>query len=580
MMEKPHTKMGLNLILKARIVKYRHHPVGKSLLFLGMCVFAVLQSQAQNYPFNLPAEVTATLDVSTSNKEKANNKLLGANIAGFTSGNERNLIKAFDPITIRFPSGVFGNWYDWTVDGNRIYDDYVPKTYQGVPDSTYIKMINSSQSVKTGFPGLTALNGEKKLINNVGYDMLWIYNLNYDDNKKSVARIKDSESKGFDVKDIEMGNEQFYGNQRSNRTSTPQKYVAVAKSLSDTLHQIKPTIRLSVPLSWRTTSGDYNAILTADSTYFDAVCIHKYVGSDPDIPATFTYKDVLAGRLLLEKDVNYARKLVKSKPVWLTEWGVSAGSECQAAAALGMADCYLFLFENQNIYDRADWYCVNGLLNSFVTFSSGRNVKFPLEKTGYGSVYEILRSIFENSTLLKGAMTTTKLPTSIGSTNAVSARMVEKDGKKITFAVNLTPQSVVLNINIDGMTMIQNFTHEALTFNSLSENKVMGIDVNPLKLVKSGSGKIALPALSVNKIVIDDPTTSLNNIPAKEKLNVYPNPSSDGQFRLSESYDWEVYSLAGTKLFYGRGSSVDLSCSQKGMFLLKADNKISKLIIN
>jgi len=484
-------------------------------LIFAILLFSISAIQAQTYPFTLPTTVTASYDVTTSVTETANNKLLGANIAGFTSNDEKALIRKFNPVTVRFPSGVWINWYDWEVDGNRIYDDYVAKTYQGVPDSTYIKMINDNLNGKTGFSGLTALNTERKNATGKPFDMLWGYNMNYDDNKKSVARLRDSEAKGFEVNYIEMGNELFYGNQRSNRTSTPQKYVAVAKSLADTLRKIKPGIKVSVPLAWRTPQSyiDYNKALTSDTTYFDAVSIHKYVGSDPDIPASFTYKDVLAGRLMLEKDVNYARSLANTKPVWLTEWGVAAGSECQAAAALGMADCYLFLFENQKIYGRADWYCINGLLNSFVTFvGNTRNIKYPLEKTGYGSVHEILRSVFENSTLLKGTMTTTKLSTNIGSTNAISARSVIKDGDTLVFAVNLTNKSVPFDLKFDGVTYTKLFKHEALIFDSLSHDLNMGIDVNPLKLIKNGTGEIILAPYSVNKIsinklaVIDDNT--------------------------------------------------------------------------
>lgn len=469
-------------------------------------------SFGQTYPFTLPATVTATLEVNTLKKEIANDKLLGANIGGFTSDNEKYLLKKFDPVTIRFPSGVFINWYDWKVDGNRIYDDYIAKTYKGVPDSTYYKMINSNLNAKTGFPGLTALNNEKKVSNGKGYSMLFGYNLNYDSNKKSAERLRDSEAKGFSVDYIEMGNEQFYGNQRSNATSSPQKYVAIAKSLSDTLHKIKPGIQMSVPLSWRTTSGDYNAILTADQSYFDAVSIHKYVGSDPDVPASFTYADVLGGRILLERDVNYARKLANTKPVWLTEWGVSAGSDFQAAAGLGMADCYLFLYENQKIYGRADWYCINGLLNSFVTFvGTSRTIKFPLEKTGYGSIHQILRSVFEGSTLLDGTMTTIKVSTSLGSTNAVSARVVEKDGKRTAIVVNLTNKPVVFTLKLDGVEFNKPFRHEALAFNALDQNHEIGIDVNPLSLIKEGTGTITLPPLSVNRIALDVQIVAVEN---------------------------------------------------------------------
>ncbi len=485
-----------------------------SVILSTLVLIATSKVMAQTYPFTLPETVTASFDVTTSIKEVANNKLLGANIGGFTSTDEKALMRKFDPVTVRFPSGVWINWYDWTVDGNRIYDDYVSKTYLGVPDSTYIKMINGSQNSRTGFPGLTALNTERKLATGKGYDMLWGYNMNYDDNAKSAARLRDSEAKGFEVNYIEMGNEIFYGNQRSNRTSTPQKYVAVAKSLADTLRKIKPGIKLSVPLAWRTPQSyiDYNKALTADTTYFDAVTVHKYVGSDPDEPATFTYKDVLAGRLMLEKDVNYARKLANTKPVWLTEWGVAAGSECQAAAALGMADCYLFLYENQKIYGRADWYCINGLLNSFITFvGSSRTIKLPLEKTGYGSVHQILRSVFENATLLKGAMTTTKLSTSNGSTDAISARTVIKNGDTLVVAVNLTNKPVSFELKFDGVVYTKLFKHEALAFDNLSQDKIMGIDVNPLQLIKSGRGVIMLPPLSVNKISLDESLESYVN---------------------------------------------------------------------
>ena len=472
-------------------------------LLLIACLFCGITTiQAQTYPFTLPTTVVATLNVTTTSTEPANNKLLGANIAGFSSTVEKDLIRKFDPTTLRFPSGVWINWYDYEVDGNRVYDDYVAANYKGVLDYTYINQINSNLGGKTGFPGLTALNTEKKQVDGKGFDMLWGYNLNYDSNTKSIARLRDSEANGFEVKYIEMGNEQFYANQRSNRISTPQKYVAVAKSLSSELHRIRPDIKVSVPLAWRTEPSyvEYNQTLTADDSYFDAVSIHKYVGSDPDIPASFTYADVIAGRLLLERDVNYARKLANTKPVWLSEWGVSAGSDCQAAAALGMADCYLFLFENQHIYDRADWYCVNGLLNSFVTVTDKRVPKYPLEKLGYGSVHEIMRSVIENSTLLKSVVYTSKLTTELGSINAVSARAVTKWGKTSVIAVNLTNKTVPFTLKFDGVAYTGSFKHDALKFSSLSANPILGIDDNPLSLVKSGTGQILLPPFSVNKI--------------------------------------------------------------------------------
>lgn len=486
--------------------------------------FAQVQNTPQQtiteYPFTIPSTITATLNVETQETEMFNNKLIGYNIFGFTKTEEKEFIRKFNPITIRFPHGVWANFYNWETDGYTDYGDTYDHEAHDVTLANYEKY-----NIRAGFPGLTALNNEKKLQNGgAGYDMIWTYNLNYDTNLKSTLRLQNSDAKGFDVKDIEIGNEHFWTNQRGTLTSTPQKYVTLAKSLSDTLKKVKPDVRVSIPLSWRTTHGGYNSILVDNKNYFDAITVHKYAGADPDVPAEGdnAYSTILTARLTMEKDVNYARSFAPGKPVWLTEWGVSAGDHCQAAAALGMADCYLYLFENQDKYERANWFSVNGVLNSFITISNTRVIKYPLEKTGYGTVYEIIRSVFENSTMLKGTMTTTQLTTSVGSTNAVNARAVTKDGKTMVFAVNLTNKPVVFNLNFNGKALNSSFLHQAFTFNDLSEELVMGIDENPLHEVNDISGKIVLPPYSVNKISdfeIPNPTHTIPGIVELENYN-------------------------------------------------------------
>lgn len=473
-------------------MKYKH------LLVPIFLVFSFSDLAAQSYPFTLPDTITAFFDVNTNDNEIFNNKLLGYNIFGYTSNSEKDFIRKFDPITIRFPAGVWSNFYNWETDGYTRYNDSI---FNNAPHSKVIENY-IHRNVKAGFSGLTVLNREKKLVNKgKGYDVLWTYNLNYDSNKKTVERLINSDLEGFDVQDIELSNENFWVNQRSTRISTPQKFLNVAKSLSDTLRKVKPGIRLSVPLSWRTSHKNYNAEITSDTTYFDAITIHKYIGSDPDkkSDSNLNYGDILTARNSLENDVDYARSFAPGKPVWLTEWGVNIGP--QAAAFLGMADCYLFLSENQKVYDRANWFCVNGVLNSFITFSGNRVIKYPLEITGFGAVYKIIRDVFENSTMLAGSMTTSKLKPG---SNAVNARVVIRKGKIVVIAVNLTDRPVDFTLNFDNKKYGQSYNHEAMAFDCLSENKIIGIDANPLNVVKSGRGKIILPALSINKIAINN----------------------------------------------------------------------------
>jgi hypothetical protein len=63
------------------------------------------------------------------------------------------------------------------------------------------------------------------------------------------------------------------------------------------------------------------------------------------------------------------------------------------------------------------------------------------------------------------------------------------------------------------------------------------------------------------------------------KIPVYPNPSRDGFFQLHASYSWEVYDVKGMKTAYGKGSLINISKLSKGIYFLKINQSITKLII-
>ncbi|MDA7921769.1 hypothetical protein N9B73_08435 [Verrucomicrobiales bacterium] len=214
---------------------------------------------AAEYPFaDLPETITATFDVNIQESEVAKNELLGYNIFGFSKPAEQALIRNFDPITIRFPHGVWSNFYNWETDGYTRNNDPWESNHAEVIEA-YIE-----HNIRCGFPGLAILHEEKKKKGGRGYDMIWTYNLNYDSPQKSVARLKDRESHGFNVQDIELGNEHFWKGQRSSATSTPGKSLEVAKSVSAALKKEKPSVRLSIPLSWRRDHTDYNKTVADD----------------------------------------------------------------------------------------------------------------------------------------------------------------------------------------------------------------------------------------------------------------------------------------------------------------------------
>ena len=174
----------------------------------------------QEYPFTLPNTITASLNVNTSDKEAFNNKLIGYNIQGFKTQVQQDFIKLVDPVTIRFPHGVWANFYEWETDGYQ-QDSYDNRDHQDALD-IFVR------NIKGDIGGIAELNNDKKASNNgKGYDMMWTYTINFDDGASSVARAKKDIGLGFEVKAIELGNEHFWRGQRSLRTlSSPKMFVS------------------------------------------------------------------------------------------------------------------------------------------------------------------------------------------------------------------------------------------------------------------------------------------------------------------------------------------------------------------
>ncbi|GAA4814693.1 carbohydrate-binding protein [Litoribaculum gwangyangense] len=471
----------------------------KYILLLGFITIFHLKPEAQSYPFSLPETITASLDVQTSNKEPFNNKLIGYNIQGFKTQTQKDFLKLVNPVTIRFPHGVWANFYKWQTDGYQ--DDAYDNRDHEAALQTFVCCI------KGDIDGIAELNEDRKaMYNGKGYDMMWTYSINFDDGASSVARAQKDIGLGLEVNAIELGNEHFWLGQRSLRTATPEMYLSAASEVSSSLKAAFPDIKLSIPLSWRKTHEAYNNIIKGNGNYFDAISLHKYMGADPDVPgeSDSAYSSLLTAKLQLEEDANWVRSFAPGKPIWLTEWGVSAGSNdnVHAAACLGMADVYLFMAENQDIYERANWFIFNRVLNAMVVLDTNKEPLYPLQKRGYLSTYEIIQDVFRDATMLDGTVTSSsQLSVSRGSVNAINARATTNEfGETKVIAVNLTDKPVTFELKFDNVVYTKSFKHEALVFDNLGVVANIDYFSNPLQLIKEGTGTITLPPLSVSKI--------------------------------------------------------------------------------
>lgn len=573
----------------------------KKLFCFSITLLVAVSVFSQDYPFNLPSNMEATIHITSSKTEVFNNLLLGTNTHHFSTTKEKDLINKLKPITIRFPHGLWANWYDWRRDVTRLFGEESFQYEQGVnktiktkkPDLLANIKIFDTNNIKVGIDGLTNLNATRKSETGKGFDMMWTFNMSADGtdfnngSPETIARYNDLISRGFEVKVVELGNENFYPGQRSSIIPNTEDYIARAKSMSAALKAKDPNIRVSVPLlrrdSWA--NPNWNKDLTEDLTYFDAVTVHTYVGSDPDDSnnSDEAFSTALTARKFLGNSIyDYAHKVAPNKPIWLTEWGVKSGGP-NAVSVLGMVDCYIFMSQNQDVFERANWFSVNGQLNSHYVWEtyispSGKErprIKYPLEKTLFGSAYEIIRLALENTTLIDSNVEVSNL---VEGVKAVNARVVTKDGKTSVFVVNLSNQDVPFKVNIDGAAYTETVTHKAITFNKMDEERAMGIDTDPLALISEGSEGITLPKFSINIIELSNATLSTSEIVQEQIINIYPNPTK-GVFNIKinngEKAQYRIYSINGVEVQKGNFISqkqVRFENTQKGIYILQLES--------
>ena len=572
--------------------------MSKKLFYSCLSLLISASLYAQDYPFSLPSNMEATINITSSSKEVYNNLLLGTNTHHFSTTKEKDLINKLKPITIRFPHGLWSNWYDWRRDVTRLFGEESFVYEQGVNKTLRTKTVDLLASISTfdrlnikvGIEGLTSLNATRKSTTGKGFDMIWTFNMSADGTDfnngcpETIARYNDLISRGLEVKAVEMGNECFYPGQRSSIIPNAEDYIARAKSMSAALKTIDPNIKVSIPLlrkdSWA--NPNWNTDLTEDLSYFDAVTVHTYVGSDPDNAADSdeAYGTALTARKHLGNSIyDYAHEVAPNKPIWLTEWGVKSGGP-NAVSALGMADCYIYMSQNQNVFERANWFSVNGQLNSHYVWetyiapsgSERPRIKYPLEKTLFGSAYEIIRLALENTTLIESDVQVANLEDGV---KAVNARVVTKDGKTSVFVVNLSNQDVPFNVNIDGVAYTDTAVHKAISFSTMDEERTMGIDVDPLTLINEGNASITLPKFSINVIELSNASLSTSEIEKQAEVRIYPNPNK-GTFNIKlthgEEAQYRIYSISGVEIQKGNfvlTKEIRFDNNQTGIYILQ-----------
>nr|UZM28269.1 hypothetical protein [uncultured bacterium] len=454
-------------------------------LAVAICLAPAATAQV-TYPFDDSGEITATLNVDTTRSTPVDHMLLGLNCnwpenlygkIGYNHPKAQELIKKLKPTSLRFPHGVWANFYDWESDGRRMIDDY---------KTPYDSAVKDHPDLKYGFDGFHRLHQE------LGFDVLLTFNVNYDSPEKAARRLVDRRGKGFDVNWVELGNEIFWKTQRSNAVIDVEKYIEVSKAHAAALRAVDPSLKISVPAHWRNSRTDaWNMALKSQQDYFDAITVHKHIGAKPDAQGA---SQVLHARVDMLNMAEDLRSVFPGKPIWLSEWSVSCGDS--PISIIAMADAWLGLFEHPELFAIADYFQINAS-HALIHYDKSTRTH---TRTSYGAAYEIIRSVFENSEIFESKMDTSKLDDRI---DAVAAEAVTKNGKMIVFAINKTTKSVPLKITVDGVSFSRTATHGSLSFADLNKLKAFGLDESVLTEVNGSAdakdGTFQLPPLSLNR---------------------------------------------------------------------------------
>lgn len=529
-------------------------------------------SIAQSYPFSLPTTISGAINIKTASKVKHNNLQLGLNLEGFKTSDDRNNFKRLDPIVARYPHGLFANWHDWRTDKTKVFGttSFVVNTPTGTRNQTISELGTIQTKENSG--ATVGLNEFETLYDEQAnkFKTVWTFNMsadgtNFTKSTETLARYNDLVTRGLPVEYVEMGNENFYPGQRSSIIPNQEDYIKRAKQMNKDLkaraNAIRanfpnfPIVKTAVPML-RKSNGvnpNWNELMAADQSFYDAVIVHSYQGTDPDAggidPDAAAVSASLGSALIARKtlaasfnDPKYvhASNITPNKPIWLTEWGVSADGP-NAVSALGAADCYMYLAENPTKVEIATWFTATRSLNGFSPESidaNGRKVFDRTKKTSYGSMFEIVRDFYENSEMYTSSIRTSSADLESG-VKALPSIAVIKGGKIYVMVINLTNKSnTTFQIKINDVPYTKGFKHSAFSFAGLSktDEKTLPVDANPLSLIQNGTGSIvSLPKLSINVIELAS-TTAKDGFDTKEiieegstegSIKIYPNPAKE-----------------------------------------------------
>ena len=545
---------------------------------------------------------------------------------GFNSQTAQDFIEDRDPVVIRFPQGVFANTYNWEPVKDENGNVIAEADSRNLVDPFEVDgkvAFESDPDVRLGYPALRGIF-DRAAADGKPLDLLTVLNIINNDADSNSERWQSMIEDGYEVRDMELGNEFFFREQRSGTINMIGPWLERAKSIVEAIRAragTERTVRFGLPITYRASDPleremrrindqRFNDLVTRDESFFDAIVVHRYVreqrSSDvsPNQLTQNSLARLLTGSRLMDISLMYAKTQVSESKnsIWLTEWGVAGSREEGVGASfLGTADTYTHLIRNERRLEleRTNW---------FSTFGSNAQYKFNDKEqrftTGYGRIYEMFRGSLRDSDIFNTIEVQTaalnpsanrQTAANVEPSEAVNALAIRRSQNSITYLVtNLA--NVPTRLFLERQGNAQNgfdVTTTGLTMPSLIATVPTILEEDR----KTNENYVDIPEYTIMKLEVNFNSNSAKNqggasiesIDQEHLVVLYPNPSGS-KFKIvlngMENANVEISDLLGKVVYQTETTKGQLELEKgntfkTGVYLVKVTNKTynSKLVI-
>lgn len=443
-------------------------------------------------------------------KYGVNGALLGSKMS---YGNNL-LVDAYKDIGLaftRFPGGTIGNYYNWGSGGfscNIAPNEKSAKRIQRM--NRTLKRTGGSYSVDDFFHFVSA----------TGTEYTYMLNILCDSAENNSKLLQFMKKNNVDLKYIEMGNE-IYSNNYTWIYKDADSYIKGVEENYSAVKDMYPDAKVGLVVSpisysgnarpepngkpsksWPKRLRDYD-VLSANSMFSDALVIHvyghpynnKWLKADP---VTFEEHYLTVIEHFNDKfdmSMQYLQELGNNKPVWVTEWGVSAPinkrkgvfREYKKSAfhALYVASALLSITLNENV-EVANYHIIRDLWvpvkDGYEITPVGKVINMFIDSARHSkTAYNV--SINSDTTGIKALM---------HSTDTGEELLLVNESNKNYIINKLKTKNKYSNYKVESMSIISDeFKVDSNIYNNNLDSK--GIVIEPysiLRISKANSNKV------------------------------------------------------------------------------------------